>query len=236
MTMTGYESITLREWDDLNDFADERMTLKPSYITSASEADLPKDALSKGQMASKAWLYSELRKYMSGKFNIDNIVLYGCWVGTLVEPLFAAFEDNGLRVGRMYGIDIDRESVNKAEMFNHKRLLNNWNFKGVVADIDTLDSSKLEFQTESELITVSPEVIVNTSSEHMSEHWFRTAHRNQLIVMQTNNSEREVGHINHCSCLADMEARYPLDPNRIAYKGQLIMPNYTRFMQIGYRL
>lgn len=233
--MNGYETITLNQWQDVSDYADSKLTLKPSFVSGAFESGVPVDALSKGQLASKAWLYSEVSKYVAGKGNVNTVALYGCWVGALVEILFDAFEMSNHNIERLYGFDLDPEAIEIAEKLNAPRVINKWQFKGVIADVCKLDSSNLEFVAGDKLLNCVPDVIVNTSCEHMGNEWFETASNQQLIVMQANNSENEEGHINVCKSISEMEEKYPLDPLHTVYKGELVMPNYTRFMQIGYK-
>ena len=68
-------------------------------------------------------------------------------------------------------------------------LQDSWKYKGVVHDVDLLDCSEMEFQTSGELINVKPDWIINTSCEHMSTLWYDSVDSDQLIIMQTNNSE-----------------------------------------------
>ena len=96
-----------------------------------------------------------------------------------------------------------------------------------------LSTHNMEFTTGGELIRVKPDCIINTSCEHMDNEWFDSADDDQLIVMQTNNSEDFEGHINICDSIDDMKAKYPL--SKTHFIGQLITPAYTRFMQIGYK-
>jgi hypothetical protein len=67
----------------------------------------------------------------------------------------------------------------------------------------------------------------------MNTGWFDTVDKDQLIIMQTNDSPDFEGHINPVASLKDMESMYPLSNS--LYSGQLKTPVYTRFMQIGYK-
>ena len=90
-----------------------------------------------------------------------------------------------------------------------------------------------EFVIDGELITdFMPDVIVNTSSEHMSDDWFLTASKDALVIMQSNNSSRYQGHINCVDSIEHMQSQYPM--RDILYVGEMITPAYTRYMQIGY--
>ena len=89
------------------------------------------------------------------------------------------------------------------------------------------------FETGGELIHTTPDIVINTSCEHMNTHWFETADSTQLIAMQTNDSEGYMGHINTRKTIEEMFTMYPMR-NRL-YAGIMKTPAYTRFMQIGYR-
>ena len=230
--MSGYETdtLTLDTWTKVEEYidsADSFMLLRPSYYERAIYGSYPKDAFSKGQLASKGWLLSRLFK--QAKFNKKYTVsILGCWIGSLVEPLF-----NIMDIERIYGFDVDPGAVELAERFNQRYVQDGWKFKGVVADVNTQCTSNMLFETSGELIQLTPDVVINTSCEHMDTHWFDTADSSQLIVMQTNDSEGFAGHINTCSSLEEMIKRYPLR-NRL-YAGSMVTPAYTRFMQIGYK-
>lgn len=229
--MSGYmiDTTTLNDWNAVIEFVDKHISIKPSYFERAVQGNYPKDAFSKGQLASKAWLLSKLDHRIINHLPFDSVVaILGCWIGTMVEPLLDA-----MLVSRIYGIDVDPDAIVLAEKFNQHLVQDNWRFKGVVADASTLVASNMEFETSGELIRVKPNVIINTSCEHMDTHWFETADSDQLIIMQTNDSDHYDGHINICKDLRDLNAKYPM--SRVLYQGQLSIPAYTRFMQIGYK-
>ena len=231
MTMSGYmtDIIHLIDWDNVSEFADTNMNIKPSYFERAVQGNYPKDAFSKGQLASKAWLLSKFDNRIHSHLPLDcTIAILGCWIGSLVEPLL-----DQMFASRIYGIDIDPDAISLAEKFNQKLVQDSWRFKGVVADASALDTADMEFETGGELIRVKPNVIINTSCEHMDTHWFETADSDQLIVMQTNNSEGYTGHINTCADAREMKAKYPL--SKVLYCGELHTPAYNRLMQIGYK-
>jgi hypothetical protein len=67
----------------------------------------------------------------------------------------------------------------------------------------------------------------------MSTLWYDSVDSDQLIVMQTNDSEEFEGHINTCNSTGEMQDKYPL--SQTFYVGELVTPAYTRYMQIGYK-
>ena len=108
-------------------------------------------------------------------------------------------------IERIYGIDTDAEAIEKSEKLNQPFVQDSWKYKGVVHNVDLLDCSAMEFQTGGELINIKPDWIINTSCEHMSTGWFDTVDSDQLIIMQTNDSEEFDGHINPCYNVKEME-------------------------------
>ena len=220
-------SITLNTWEEVGRFADDLMCIKPSYLDRVNKRKYPTDAFSLGQLASKAWLLSILRTVDPHKRPVTACML-GCWIGALVPMLHQKFA-----LERIYGLDMDPRSIELAEEFNREYVEDNWKFKGVVADVSTLNTNNMEFLTSGELIQVKPDWVINTSCEHMDTHWFETADSDQLIIMQTNNSKEFDGHINPCYNIEEMQERYPL--SETLYSGELKTPAYTRLMQLGYK-
>ena len=228
MTTSGYmNNINLATWSEVEAFIDTAMSIKPSYFERAIQGNYPRDAFSKGQLASKGWLLQQLNSVVTPKPDVT-VAILGCWIGSLVDPLLDVTSAN-----RIYGLDLDPSAIELAEKFNQQHVQNSWRFKGVVADVSTLVTSDMEFETGGELINVRPDVVVNTSCEHMDTHWFETADSDQLIILQTNDSEGYDGHINTCANLDEVKQKYPM--SQIKYAGQLSLPAYTRFMLIGYK-
>ena len=227
------QSIVLNSWNDVSDYLDNGFWKPtPSWVEHIIQhhGSYPLDAFTKGQLASKSWLLSKLDlARRRDRWHIPpTICLFGCWIGTIVEPLHKAFT-----IERIYGLDIDANAVELSEKLNHKYVEDSWKYKGVVADVSLLSTSNMQFETSGELITVKPDWVINTSCEHMDNHWFETADEEQLIIMQTNSSENLEGHINTCSSVEDMQSKYPL--RNVKYIGEMITPAYTRYLQIGYK-
>lgn len=237
------ERIELNSWQAVSDYIDGGVWHpKPSYFEHVVQHHnyYPAHAFSKGQLASKSWLLKNLytvilqqvkiRFPMANKPIVSNVTvsILGSWIGTLVEPLLTTYN-----IDRIYGIDCDAEAIEKSERLNQRWVQQDWRYKGVVADVNNLDCSDMQFETGGELISVKPKWIINTSCEHMTVDWFNTVDSDQLIIMQTNNSEEFEGHINVCDDVAHMQAKYPL--SETLYVGELITPAYTRLMQMGYK-
>ena len=213
------------DWNAVSEWCDELICLKPSYVDKINSRLYPKDAFTMGQMVSKAWMVNVLSALKLPP--ADVIAIIGCWIGSVVPHL------NQFATQRIYGIDCDAHSVELSEQFNQQLVQAGWRYKGVVLDIDHQQSNDLQFETGGELIDVKPDWIINTSSEHMSSHWFDTADSDQLIIMQTNNSAQYDGHINICDSTQHMKDKYPL--SKTLYEGSVTTPAYTRYMQIGHK-
>jgi len=224
------ETIKLNNWKEVTEYIDNGFWQPtPSYFEHIVQHNTyyPNHAFSKGQLASKSWLLKELHHTYPKIPNLT-VAILGSWIGALVEPLHKS-----ISIERIYGIDTDAEAIEKSEKLNRQFVQDSWKYKGVVHDVDLLDCSEMEFQTGGELINVKPDCIINTSCEHMSTLWYDSVDSDQLIVMQTNNSEEFEGHINTCESVEEMQLKYPLSETR--YVGELITPAYTRYMQIGYK-
>lgn len=221
--------ISLKSWKEVTEYIDNGFWQPtPSYFEHIVQHNnyYPNHAFSKGQLASKSWLLEHL--YYNTEKNYQTVAILGSWIGALVEPLHKHF-----LLERIYGIDTDADAIEKSEKLNQKFVQNDWKYKGVVHDVDMLDCDNMNFETGGELITVKPDWIINTSCEHMSTLWFDSVDKDQLIVMQTNNSDEFDGHINPCYTQKEMQAKYPL--SETLYVGALETPAYTRYMQIGYK-
>jgi len=224
------ETIKLNSWKEVTEYIDNGFWQPtPSYFEHIVQHNTyyPNHAFSKGQLASKSWLLKELH-HTYPKIPNRTVAILGSWIGALVEPLHKS-----ISIERIYGIDTDAEAIEKSEKLNRQFIQDSWKYKGVVHDVDLLDCSEMEFQTGGELINVKPDWIINTSCEHMSTLWYDSVDSDQLIIMQTNNSEEFEGHINTCESVEEMQLKYPLSETR--YVGELITPAYTRYMQIGYK-
>ena len=224
------ETIKLNSWKEVTEYIDNGFWQPtPSYFEHIVQHNTyyPNHAFSKGQLASKSWLLKELHHTYPKIPNLT-VAILGSWIGALVEPLHKS-----ISIERIYGIDTDAEAIEKSEKLNRQFVQDSWKYKGVVHDVDLLDCSEMEFQTGGELINVKPDWIINTSCEHMSTLWYDSVDSDQLIIMQTNNSEEFEGHINTCESVEEMQLKYPLSETR--YVGELITPAYIRYMQIGYK-
>lgn len=230
MVKRTMELLELKTWKDVGNYVEQGFLQVPNWMFEHIVQHTnyyPPHAFSKGQLASKSWLLNELY-HIYPKPPAPTIAILGSWVGSLNPFLQKSFSPE-----RVYGIDQDAESIEKSEKLNQQYVMDSWKYKGVVADVDMLECSNMQFETGGELITVKPDWIINTSCEHMSTLWYDSVDSDQLIIMQTNDSKEFDGHINPCYTVKEMQDKYPLQ--QTLYVGAMITPAYTRYMQIGYK-
>jgi len=219
--------LNLNDWDLVDRYNDNgTMVYSPTYLEKVSSGDYPRDAFSKGQLASKKWLIEELQNLDNHDF--ENIAILGCWIGAAVDSLLKI-----LNTKRIYGIDLDPYAIELADKLNQHHVQNSWKFKGVVSDVSMLDTSAMTIQIGGELIEVHPNMVINTSCEHMNDDWFHSAATDQLLVIQTNNFKEWHEHVNCVHSIEAMQEKYPLTTT--LYVGELITPKYSRYMIIGYK-
>ena len=89
--------IELNTWKDVEDYIDNGfLRIPPSYFERAvMDSRYPRDAFSKGQLASKSWLLGELYNVVPLPSN-TTVALLGCWIGSIVEPMLNALTAVGL--------------------------------------------------------------------------------------------------------------------------------------------
>jgi hypothetical protein len=83
--------IELNSWNEVEEYIDNSfLRIPPSYFERAvMDRRYPRDAFSKGQLASKSWLLGELYKVTPLPSN-TTVALLGCWIGSIVEPMLNA--------------------------------------------------------------------------------------------------------------------------------------------------
>lgn len=164
------------------------------------------DALSQFQVESKIWLVNELA-------NIDehkNGLFIGGWLGI---SSYWLSETN--RVEKITNLDLDESAIKFSDRLNAY----NPKYKsGIVSNIDEHDLSHYD-------------LIVNTSSEHMSDEWFVRVPEGCTVAIQTNDFHEIEEHINTVQDLDDLKSKYPM--TTIHYEGVRDCDRYNRYMLIG---
>jgi hypothetical protein len=178
----------------------------PSY---APRYDEFRDMFSSGQIRSKEWAINELMKIdeMQG---VHSASIMGCWFGTLGLMLKRQFPKVFLEL-----IDIDP----RCEKFNEKIF-----YDVPYTYLHTCDM--YDWQGKEDLV-------INTSCEHIDDlqDWLLFT-EDSMVLLQSNNYFEGNGHISCSKSLEEFEDR--ADLKHVFYRGELVMPMYTRYMIIGY--
>ena len=170
------------------------------------------DCFWQGQMKSKEWLCTQLRKHVHKFASID---IHGGWNGVLASMLF----QSDVPVTSIRSIDIDSSCEPIATMMNKQEEMSG-KFRAITADMCAIRSDA--------------DIIINTSCEHITQDqydlWLSGMPHDSLIVLQSNNYEIPE-HIRIANNLEEFKLQSGLD--NILYAGELKLPLYTRFMIIG---
>jgi hypothetical protein len=169
------------------------------------------DAFWSGQLKSKEWLITNLRKNVNKIVSID---IHGGWVGVLASMLF----QSEIYVKNIRSIDIDPTCESIATMMNKREEITG-RFQAVTADMCAIRSDA--------------DVIINTSCEHITQDqfdiWKTGMPHNSLLVLQSNNYDIP----EHVRIAKDQEDFLEQSQLKVQWAGELKLPLYTRYMIIG---
>jgi hypothetical protein len=225
-------SCLLRIWPD-NEF----LKSLHKYGRTVGNLSVLIDLLSKSQVQSKIWLVTELAKI---KTDFKNILILAGWYGQLIKYF------NNITFDKIKNVELDRTACLISDAVINLKLIQDYKVKSVYADINELILTKkgyelqienfknLEQQKFSERFL--PDLIINTSSEHMSEEWFNTVRFKELesdpiVVIQSNNLFDIEEHVNCVHSIVHMKKKFPM--REILYEGELQLQGYKRMMLIG---
>jgi hypothetical protein len=212
-----------------------------NYLKDENDPAIIQDAMSRSQMKSKIWLIDELAKIKdtlpSGCFY--NILILAGWFGQL-----RSIYDKKLTYRKMRFLDIDRVACQTSDYIFNLSDLENYKVKAVCADVNQLNLHKNGYEWDVENFKENtkytekylPDLIINTSAEHMTEEWFhqirfKEMESNPIVAIQSNNMFDGEGHIN-CVYSADhMKKKFPM--KEVLYEGELQLKGYKRVMIIG---
>ena len=195
------------------------------------------DAFSRGQVQSKIWLVTELAKI---KNSFSNTLILAGWYGQLLR-YFNDIQFDSVRI-----VELDRIACLISDTIINLDLIQDYRVKAVHGDINNLILNKKGYEFEIENFKNSeqkkyidkflPDLIINTSAEHMSEKWFndirfKDFETKPLVVIQSNNLFDVEEHINCVHSIDHMKKNYPM--SEIFYEGELQLKGYKRIMLIG---
>lgn len=169
------------------------------------------DAFWQGQLKSKEWLITNLRKNVNKVVSVD---IHGGWVGLLASMLF----QSDIYVTSIRSIDLDPSCEPIANMMNKKEEIAGM-FRAVTADMCTIRSDA--------------DVVINTSCEHITQDqydlWVSGMPYNSLLVLQSNNYDIPE-HVRTAKSLEEFKQQCHIN---VKWAGELELPLYKRFMVIG---
>lgn len=194
------------------------------------------DAFSRSQLRSKFWLADELAKI---KTNFNNVAILAGWFGQLKNIYSKKLTYKKMRI-----VDIDAVACEASDLVFNLSNLENHKVKSIRADINnlTLHANGYEWNVENfrELTSYTekflPDLIINTSAEHMTEEWFhqirfKQLESNPIVVIQSNNLFDIPDHINCVHSTDHMLKKFPM--KKVLYVGELQLKGYKRVMLIG---
>ena len=169
------------------------------------------DAFWSGQLKSKEWLITNLRKNVNKFVSID---IHGGWVGVLASMLF----QSDIYITNIRSVDIDPTCEPIATMMNKKEEMAG-KFRAVTADMCAIRSDA--------------DVVINTSCEHITQEqydlWLSGMPYNTLFVLQSNNYDIP----EHVRIANDLDEFKTQSKINVLWAGELELPLYKRFMIIG---
>ena len=221
-------------WPILSSYVDTQFTsaFKSFFINST---DIDNDCFSRGQLQSKLWLIDELKKC---NVELGTVFLCAGWYATLATMLF----ESDIKVDKVRSFDIDPSCIDIAETFNKPWFMETWRFKSITQDIMDIDYDTHKWQSWSNAnnrmsrpITDTPDTIINTSCEHISDfaEWYAKIPDGKLVVLQSNNFFKVAEHVNCVNDIEEFKSQAPM--SQVLYSGKLALPKYKRFMRIGYK-
>lgn len=183
----------------------------------------PQDAFASGQIGSKIWLCEQLEEHAGDK-PLNIFVLAG-WCGVLPFLLFSRTKMN---ISSVHLFDLDENSLAAARVINE-----NWIWRDTRFFTHQMNINELSYTGN----LVKPDVVINTSTEHISStQWFQLVPASTLVALQSNN----MAHHEHVACTQSIEefsSKYPLSKTLFKGEKSFSYPEwaFTRFMHIGYK-
>ena len=205
------------------------------------------DAMSIGQMQSKAWAIDELAKT---KKKLGMVYIVAGWLGTMAMLLLS---EPKLKIDKIRSFDLDPTCQQPADQLNIEHLIKEWTFKAVTKNLFEIDYATHEYKipvpggytdpktkkfvaNKPALMVESPDTIINTSCDHIKDFstWWNMIPRGKLTVLQNNNFiDGGDDHVNIVTSLQKFADMAPM--SKVLFSGEREFAKYTRYMLIGTR-
>jgi hypothetical protein len=247
--------IDIKDTLDINEFvfqikkyADNKIIdLIYKYFREGYNPKYLQDAFSRGQVNSKIWLVTELSKIQR---HFDMVHIHAGWFGQ--HRLY--LDNAGIHYEKMRIFDIDDDACKVSDTIFNNELIKDYKVKSTTLrlplrhdsdseqDMPWVQRTGVEYEVKnyskntSYLEKTMPELIINSSAEHMSSIWYhkfinRPMETDPLFVIQTNNLFDVEEHQLCVHSLDHMQKKFPM--SRIEYAGEKELYGYKRFMMIG---
>jgi len=166
------------------------------------------DMFGLNQMNSKYELLKAISKLP--KDEVKDVVYLGSWFGYLTHILCKDFDYT------VTEIDIDERCKAVSERVN----------KGLKHEHMTHDANKIGSG-----YFLQFDMVINTSTEHMSDDWFKELEMGTMVAVQCNNFDTWKEHDYCVHSIEELKERFPLD--RIIYESTLPCTIYDRYTLMG---
>lgn len=187
------------------------------------ELKINPDAFSSGQVGSKIWLCEKIES-LSFSDNVT-IWIYGGWYGITGLLLLTR---NLVPINKVRSFDIDPSCQTIADSINENWVWRDWKFKAFTADCNSLDPA-------SDMYGPAPDLIINTSVEHMGDKaWFNRLPAGIMVALQSNDMNHNDHESRHVS-MYNFSEEFPLAKTHYLGKLDFNYPSwqFSRYMKIG---
>jgi hypothetical protein len=178
-------------------------------------------AFMSGQMLSKVWLCEELEEVAAPDVPFT-IWILGGWYAT---TNFLLRSRGKLPIKNVLSFDLDPEATQGAKILNETSIFLG-GFNAITKDVNTL-----RYPSHGG----SPDIVINTSCEHMEDRaWFDNIPDGTLVALQSNNMNHG-DHTSDTTSLEEFVAAYPLSvyDMRGAKHFEYADWSFDRYMVIG---
>jgi len=208
-------------------------TIKNNHL----DQEVINDAFSRSQIKSKFWLIKELAKIQK---SYGNVLVMAGWFGQI-----KSIYEKHCTYQKMRMVELDKHSCEISDYVFNLSNLENHKIKSIVADINNLTLHKNGYEWLVENFKEPdknynekflPDLIINTSAEHMTEDWFhqirfKKLDSNPIVAIQSNNMFDIEEHVNCVHSVDHMKKKFPM--REVLYEGELQLKGYKRVMLIG---
>lgn len=185
------------------------LTSISTLLRSGVNVDDFADSLSTTQYKSKKWLVDQLASMEFA--NDPRILILGCWYGSYLVPMLK----EKINPSHIHLNDIDGAVLNAAQKLH-----------------GDANISYHQFDAVSEMQTFDPDIVINTSCEHMlSTDLMVECNPDSLFVLQSCDNANDPGHINISNTTDQFIEKTGL--TNVLWSGRQNLGHKNRFMVIG---